>query len=224
MLLLHPFGTRRAPTDMSLYHGPMNGVVSYDDLLTVVRAMDGFPAPWFVSGGWALDLYRGEVTRQHADIELGVARADQRAIVQHFPDRGRYKGVNHTWEPWNADDVLELPDFQILVGEPETPGEFEFFLNEIHDGRWFFRRDQSIGGPLEELTTVSPSGIPVLAPEIQLLYKSGTPRPKDEADFAGILPMLESRRVARLLELLMAYRPEHPWLEMLHERLADTAS
>jgi hypothetical protein len=202
----------------------MHGDVSYDDLLTVVRAMDGFPAPWFVSGGWALDLHRGEVTRQHADIELGIARSDQGAIVRHFADRGHYKAVNHTWEPWNADDVLELPDFQILIGEPETPGEFEFFLNEIHDGRWFFRRDQSINGPLEELTTVSPSGIPVLAPEIQLLYKSGTPRPKDEEDFAGILPVLESRRVARLLELLMAYRPEHPWLGMLHERLPDTAS
>jgi hypothetical protein len=74
------------------------------------------------------------------------------------------------------------------------------------------------------VTVTSATGIPLLAPEIQLLYKSGTPRPKDEEDYAGILPVLEPGRVARLLELLTAYRPEHPWLEMLHERLADTAS
>ena len=30
--------------------------------------MQGFSKPWFVAGGWALDLYLGHKTREHSDI------------------------------------------------------------------------------------------------------------------------------------------------------------
>lgn len=29
-------------------------------------------APWYVAAGWAVDLFRGEQTRQHQDLEIGL--------------------------------------------------------------------------------------------------------------------------------------------------------
>ncbi|MFG3690589.1 nucleotidyltransferase domain-containing protein [Micromonospora sp. NPDC047740] len=38
----------------------------------VARRLDGISAPWYVAAGWALDLFRGEQTREHHDIEIAV--------------------------------------------------------------------------------------------------------------------------------------------------------
>jgi hypothetical protein len=32
--------------------------------------------PWYVAGGWALDLFRGEQTREHGDLEIAVPAPD----------------------------------------------------------------------------------------------------------------------------------------------------
>lgn len=29
-------------------------------------------APWYIAAGWALDLFRGEQTREHEDTEVGL--------------------------------------------------------------------------------------------------------------------------------------------------------
>lgn len=32
--------------------------------------------PWWIAGGWALDLFLGRQTREHRDLEAGVLRQD----------------------------------------------------------------------------------------------------------------------------------------------------
>ncbi len=61
------------------------------------------------------------------------------------------------------------------------------------------------------------SGIPMLAPEIQLRYKSGSKRPKDESNLAALLSYLEPHRRECLSDLLAAHRPDHPWLAGLED-------
>ena len=36
-----------------------------------------FERPWFVAGGWALDLFLGRITRDHSDFEVALFREDQ---------------------------------------------------------------------------------------------------------------------------------------------------
>ena len=52
--------------------------------LQVAQAMAGFRRPWFIAGGWAIDLFLGRVTREHADIEIAVLRTDQQFLRQHL--------------------------------------------------------------------------------------------------------------------------------------------
>jgi len=65
--------------------------------------------------------------------------------------------------------------------------------------RWIYRRQPAISGPwaevvLRERTT----GVPYLAPEIQLLFKSVHLRPIDHIDAAQVIPALATDRAAWL--------------------------
>jgi hypothetical protein len=85
------------------------------------------------------------------------------------------------------------------------------------DQDWVFRRDHRVRRPVASLTgPASRPGLPVLAPEVQLLYKSGVaggsgPRPKDELDFATLGPLLDDEARAWLVASLTSLEPDHPW-------------
>ena len=98
--------------------------------------------------------------------------------------------------------------------------EFELFLNDLEDdrpdARWVSRRHPSVALPLAELIVTSPHlGIPVLAPEVQLLYKAKYHRPKDEHDFARALPLLSPAQRAWLARALGEYHPGDAWIAAL---------
>src|ERR1022692_1658302 len=111
---------------------------SFAAILDVADLMQGFVAPWFVSGGWAIDLFLGEVTRQHADIEIGIYRCDQRALWHQLPGWILDKAIQTTnggkWVPWAQGEELRLPVHQIRATYAHAAcKEFEFFLNERTD-------------------------------------------------------------------------------------------
>jgi hypothetical protein len=88
----------------------------------------------------------------------------------------------------------------IPTKDDRCPNEFAFFLNEAVDGVWRFQRNVEITRPAKEISLTSSSGIPIIAPEIQLLYKAKGHRPKDEHDFRQALPFLDAARRAWLKE------------------------
>jgi hypothetical protein len=65
------------------------------------------------------------------------------------------------------------------------------------------------------------SGIPFLAPELVLLFKSKntsatqTDRSKDQLDFERVCPHLDPERRAWLRWALLATDPAHPWIDRL---------
>jgi hypothetical protein len=66
---------------------------------------------------------------------------------------------------------------------------------------------------------LSDEGIPFLAPELVLLYKSkstsGKKRSKDKADFEEVYIRLEPERRIWLRWALLSVDPSHPWIELL---------
>lgn len=36
----------------------------------VASVLEGMPAPWWIAGGWALDLFVGRTTRAHEDMDV----------------------------------------------------------------------------------------------------------------------------------------------------------
>jgi hypothetical protein len=186
--------------------------------------MKGFPHPWYVCGGWAIDLFLGEVTREHEDLEIAIPRADQEALRRHYEGWGPFKSVGG-WQSWAEGEFLELPIHQVLFrpprsGPPRDPWEAsyderQFFLDDAQEGVWICRRDARVTRPFTELTSRSSEGIPFVVPEVQLLYKAKHHLEKDEHDFERALPRLHQPQRTWLKDALGVVHPDDPWLEAL---------
>ena len=81
-------------------------------------------------------------------------------------------------------------------------------IGEGSEESWAYRRVPSVRVPWEVAVLRTAEGIPYLAPELQLLYKSAARRPKDEVDAAEVIPHLGTRQRELLSRLLP---PDHPW-------------
>ena len=196
---------------------------AFAPIISFGQVMAGFPCPWFVSGGWAIDLFLDRVTRDHADLEVGIFRRDQGALARHLAGWRLAKAVDGPqggeWVPWAAGERLVLPIFQVRARPHDgaAPGapEYEFFLNDAADGSWHFRRDPAITYPLASLVRRSARGLPIIAPEVQLLHKAKYHRPKDEHDFRGAVGALDPASRAWLAAALLRQHPDDPWLAHL---------
>jgi Aminoglycoside-2''-adenylyltransferase len=173
-------------------------------------------APWWIAGGWAIDLFVGTQTRAHKDLDLGVRRADAARIIAALP----------AWEFFEAKDgVLSRlargtePRAAVnslwgrRVGEAHW--ELELLLDESNGKDWIFRREPSIRRPFAAALRATPDGTRYLAPEIQLLYKARDLRPEDRSDFEHAAPRLESDAAGWLRDCLSRLYPQHPWLPAL---------
>jgi len=168
-----------------------------------------FHAPWGVASGWALDLFVGQQSRAHADVDIAVLRADQRQLRPQLIGRVE-KVVEGRLADWTPAEVLALPTHEVHVTWPDGY-HLEFLLNERNreTNEWVFRRDGRVRRPMRTAFVRAP--IPYLAPEIVLLYKSKVPAPKDDADFRFVVSHLDSDRRSWLRQALDMIAPGHPW-------------
>jgi uncharacterized protein (DUF952 family) len=116
-----------------------------------VEAMAGYRRPWWVAGGWALDLVLGHKTRPHADLEISILACDQQALFDHL--RGwnlRLAAPGQALPPWDGSRI-QPPFHQVWAcrgpGRPSTPEEFAadptmlgFLLEQSRTDRWVYRR------------------------------------------------------------------------------------
>ncbi|MBB3098015.1 hypothetical protein FHR83_005700 [Actinoplanes campanulatus] len=181
----------------------------------IANRLTGVTAPWCVAAGWALDLFRGEQTRPHSDLDIAVPAA-------HFPQiRDRFPG--HTFDAVGDARIWESPSPEALnathqtwLRDPATGDYLVDVFREPHDGpTWICRRDETIRLPYADIIEHTPDRIPYLRPELVLLFKAEHHRPKDQTDFDGTLPLLSPARRATLTRLLNRVHPGHTWLASL---------
>jgi hypothetical protein len=166
------------------------------------------------------------VTRPHEDVEIGIFRDDQAALRSCLAGWELLKCERPGWlDPWAEDERLELPVHQVFarppgsepLQQPWEPGgdELQFFLNDVEEGVWVCRRDPAVRRPVAEVCTRSASGLPIVPPEIQLLYKAKHHLEKDEHDFRTALPRLSGEQREWLRASLEIVHPGDSWLERL---------
>ncbi len=174
----------------------------------VADRLRGATFPWWVAAGWAVDLFLGEQTREHHDLEVATPAFDQ--LRPYFPEL----------EFWVAGDGVVTPyssqtkglNFQTWA-YARTAGvwRFDVFRERADDaGRWICRRDERIRLPYTEI--VVPGTVPYLIPELNLLFKAKySALAKNVADFERVLPRLSTEQRARLDEWLGMIHPDHQW-------------
>ncbi|MFB7666446.1 nucleotidyltransferase domain-containing protein [Kitasatospora sp. NPDC056138] len=181
----------------------------------VTERLGGVGTPWCIAAGWALDLFRGGQSRPHGDLEIAVPAAGFPEIRDRFP---AYVfdavGSGRVWAGAGAEALAAT--HQTWLRDPAS-GRFLFdVFREPHAGAtWIHRRERGLRLPYEAIIERTADGIPYLVPELVLLFKAKAPRPKDQADFDGVLPLLGRARREVLRGWLERLHPGHPWLAEL---------
>jgi Aminoglycoside-2''-adenylyltransferase len=192
---------------------------SFADPLSIAALLADFDRPWFFCGGWAIDLFLGQARRPHKDVDVALVRSDQLAAQAYLLERGwtLEKAVDGQLVPWTGGEFIALPVHTIWCRHATYKPDFlELLLNDTDGGSFLFRRDRSITLPLERMALRSVVGLPILAPEIVLLYKAkSSEQTENSMDFAAVLPALDADQRAWLHAGLSKLHPGHPWLEQL---------
>lgn len=187
------------------------------DLCATQTLLSDYPHSWAIGGGWAIDLYLNHLTRDHKDIDIILERHDQLDAQAYLMGRGWALEVaaQGRLSPWQVGAWLDLPIHTIWCRHPAHQPDFiELLLNEWDGDTFIFRRDPSLTRPRQQAVIMSAAGLPILAPEIALLYKSNRPTEgHNSADFHTCLPALTSDARAWLHNGLTCEDPNHPWLE-----------
>jgi hypothetical protein len=195
------------------------------DPATSLRSFSALKTPWWIAGGWAVDLYVGTQSRAHSDLDVGVLRRDIAVVLASL----------WSWEIFEAKDgaltrlesgTVPRAAVNSLWCRPAgtTTWMFELMLDESSGDHWCYRRELSIRQLLSQAIHRSPSGVPFLAPEIELLYKGRSVRPRDASDFELLAPRLGRHARAWLVDALGRTLPRHPWLSALGRRQSPGAT
>jgi hypothetical protein len=184
----------------------------------IAPLLAGVDVPSYVAAGWAIDLFLGGQRREHEDLEIAVPAARFDEVLEAFdglevfvvgPEPGLVRplaGARHLLEPTH----------QTWVRDPEAGvWRFDIFREPSDGDTWICRRDSSIRLPYDEVIAHTADGVPYGRPEIILLYKAKHTRPKDDDDFAAVLPHLDAGQRRWLADALELVHPGHRWLEGL---------
>jgi hypothetical protein len=186
---------------------------AFAEVEKVASLLRDLPCEWYVCGGWAVDIYLGRVTRAHKDVDVSIARRNQLEVRNYMLRRGWRLEKAHDGKltPWAAGEFLALPFHTVWCrSDAYEPDFVEFQLDEI-DGEWFrFRRDPAVTLPRGRMSFKTGSGLPVLAPELVLLYKSNAVEEYAE-DFRNAAPALDADARAWLKGALDRLYARHPW-------------
>jgi hypothetical protein len=195
-------------------------------LLEVAEALGNLRAPFYFSGGWAIDLHLGRITRDHHDVDTLVMRRDHLLLHKALNQFSLKKIIPHleglinrgTLAEWPADERLELPVHQInayRAGESEPA--FQVMLAESSDNgsEWIFRRNPEVRMPIARMGFHPLWGLPYLAPEIVLLFKAKHLEARDRIDFDSALPGLSVDARRWLRDAIEKTHPGHEWLNAL---------
>lgn len=116
--------------------------------------------------------------------------------------------------PWDGGELhADLHQNNLWCrSSPDGPWQLDITIGEGDSRDWIYRRDPSSRLPWDDAVLRTADGLPYLAPDLQLLFKSKDPRPKDELDAHEMIRHLESERRNRLGVLLPV---DHPWQELV---------
>lgn len=179
----------------------------------VLEWMADYDRPWGIAGGWAIDLFVGNQTRDHSDIEIAILREDQHRLKSELAGWSFQKAVKGELVKWES-ETLELPihELHAVDGRGER---LEVLLNDVENDRWIFRRDPTITFPSSTLFLISKEGIPYLHPAVVILYKAKNPREKDHADFRAVKDLLSRKDQQWIRSSLEIHVPDHEWIYQL---------
>lgn len=203
----------------------------FEPLLDACSFLSALTVPWWIAGGWAIDLVVGRPTRPHDDIDVALLERDEHALRTDLADVDLLLVTppDHREQPWPPGRRLTAGSDRVRIRSPRLPMACEVLLEAAVGSRWVYHRGQpSITLPLAQAGRQR-YGIPFMAPEIVLITKAAFTRDKDQQDFEAALPFLGAGERQWLRDAITkrwrsarrragdpsAETTEHPWTACL---------
>lgn len=176
------------------------------DLLAAV------PGRWWLSGGVALDHWRGRAIRPRGNIDVSTTAAELTALVAALPD------TCTAWAPGPggvAVPFAQAPadaDPQPVRIREETTGAWVLQVNveDGSDAAWMYKRDPRLQLPWDR-AVLTVDAVPTGAPEVQLVWKALRPRPEDDTDKDAVFPDLSDEARAWYERTILRVHPHSTW-------------
>ncbi len=186
--------------------------------LTISQITSTFPTlRWILAGGYALELFVGKTYRAHGDIDILIARKDQQQLLHYLPQSRIFIATPPgQLVPFFDTFFYERPVQDIwILSEDQRSWCLQIMLVDIENQHWRYKRNDAIHLPFDAIY-FNVEQIKVLKPEIQLLYKSKTIRPKDQLDFEMVYPKLCDEAKNWLQQSLKKCYEAHVWTTAAH--------
>lgn len=176
--------------------------------------LSGGPFRWWISGGRALELHAGRQWRVHSDTDVGIRRDQATEVFRWLADSEMWLAARGVLRPWTGDrpDPDAGENNVWVVGRGDRAWCLDITIGAGTDAEWVYRRDQRIKRPWDEAVLTGRDAVPYLAPDLQLLFKSKNPRPKDDVDAHQVVPLLSGEQ---RLSLRRTLPEDHPWQVLL---------
>lgn len=173
---------------------------------------------WWVAGGRALALHVGDSWREHGDTDVGLCRRDAPAVLQVLAGWDLHVASVGVLTPWDGRPLVEAQNNLWCRRTPTSPWVLDILVGDGND-EWVYRRDPTVRRPWDEAVLTTAGRVPYLAPELQLLFKSRHPRPKDDLDASIVVPRLDPASRSWLADRLPG---DHPWQPVLAARASES--
>ena len=179
----------------------------FGPVLAVRSLLSDLTVPYWIAGGWAIDLAVGRVTRDHADVDIMLLERDEYALRTELTEVDiQLIGRDGQPGPWPAGRRLAAGPGRLVLQSRNLPLPTEVFLGSAVGAFWVYHRGpRCIRRPLAHIT--HRDGIPFLAPEVVLLFKSRSKSDKDQRDVETALPVLDAGQRAWLRDTLEQLPP-----------------
>lgn len=214
----------------------------FELLKAASQVMGKMNAKWCFAGGWAIDLFLGKESRPHKDLDIVVFKNEINEVISYMkannwrletPTRQGFLPVteesvselemDNMWcmnEDYPQDylKVDEQGSCNFYQYERDVQEEFDFLevlLNSTEGGYFIYQQNPAIRLEMSRAIFEN-NGLPYLAPEIVLLYKSKYLSEDNQADFELVTAKLNPEQREWLKEALTnEYGSDHPWVQAL---------
>ena len=205
------------------------------------RLLQNIKIRWAFCGGYALDLFLNRETRKHSDIDICVFENDRELILDYmlshdwnvyqFLGSGKVRPIKMKTESDPGRNLMcikegcRLVKFNLCKETGLLQHEFyhigmdrldylEFLFNCVHGDHFIFNLD--LEREMEKAILYN-KGLPYLAPELVLLYKSSrADNPEYQFDYHITAPHLNHEQLLWFHNGLEKLYPKgHPWYKNL---------
>jgi hypothetical protein len=175
----------------------------FGPVLAVSSLLSDLTVPYWIAGGWAIDLAVGRVTRDHADVDIMLLERDEHALRTDLTEVDvQLIGRDGQPGPWPAGRRFSAGPGRLVLQSRNLPLPTEVLLAGAVGAFWVHHRGpRCIRRPLVQISH-SRDGVPFLAPEVVLLFKSRSSIDRDQRDVETALPVLNDGQRAWLRDTL----------------------